>query len=28
VDTPFATVEIDPDFARASKATYPRYVEE
>ena len=28
VDTPFATVEIDPDFARTSKATYPRYVEE
>ena len=27
-DNPFATVEIDPGFARASKITYPRYVEE
>jgi N-carbamoylputrescine amidase len=28
VEQPFATVEIDPDFARASKKTYPRYVPE
>lgn len=27
-DTPYATVEIDLDFARESKATYPRYVPE
>lgn len=27
-DSPFATVEIDPAFARASKSTYPRYVSE
>jgi len=27
-DSPFATVEIDPDFARHSKSTYPRYVSE
>ena len=27
-DTPFASAEIDLDFARASKATYPRYVVE
>lgn len=27
-DTPFATAEIDLDFARRSKATYPRYVPE
>ena len=27
-DRPFATVEIDLAFARASKATYPRYVPE
>lgn len=27
-DAPFATVEINPDFARASKSTYPRYVDE
>ncbi len=26
--TPFATVEIDLDFARQSKSTYPRYVPE
>ena len=26
--SPFATVEIDPDFAAASKSTYPRYVPE
>jgi N-carbamoylputrescine amidase len=25
---PFATAEIDLDFARASKKTYPRYVPE
>jgi len=25
---PFATVSIDLDFARASKASYPRYVAE
>ncbi|MCF8105471.1 MAG: hypothetical protein K9K64_08315 [Desulfohalobiaceae bacterium] len=25
---PFATRDIDPDFARKSKATYPRYVPE
>ncbi|MCT4610262.1 MAG: carbon-nitrogen hydrolase family protein [Pelagimonas sp.] len=28
VANPFATVEIDLDFARASKTTYPRYVPE
>ena len=28
VDSPFATVEIDAAFARASKSTYPRYVAE
>ncbi|TNF86338.1 MAG: carbon-nitrogen hydrolase family protein [Gammaproteobacteria bacterium] len=27
-DSPFATVEIDPGFARHSKSTYPRYVSE
>ncbi|WP_026987591.1 carbon-nitrogen hydrolase family protein [Fodinicurvata fenggangensis] len=27
-ETPFATAEIDLDFARHSKATYPRYVPE
>lgn len=27
-DSPFATVAIDPDFARRSKSTYPRYVAE
>lgn len=27
-DAPFATAEIDLDFARASKTTYPRYVPE
>ena len=27
-DNPFATVEIDVDFARRSKQTYPRYVAE
>jgi N-carbamoylputrescine amidase len=27
-DTPFATVEIDLEFARQSKQTYPRYVHE
>ena len=27
-DTPFATCEIDRDFARRSKLTYPRYVPE
>ena len=27
-DSPFATVEIDPEFARHSKSTYPRYVSE
>jgi N-carbamoylputrescine amidase len=27
-DAPFATVDIDPGFARASKSTYPRYVAE
>jgi len=27
-DNPFATVEIDLDFAKASKSTYPRYVPE
>ena len=27
-DNPFATVEIDIDFARQSKQTYPRYVAE
>lgn len=26
--SPFATVAIDPDFARLSKSTYPRYVAE
>ncbi len=28
VESPFATVEIDLDFARQSKQTYPRYVRE
>ena len=27
-DQPFATIDIDPDFARRSKTTYPRYVDE
>ena len=27
-DTPFATVDIDPEIARLSKLTYPRYVAE
>ena len=27
-DAPFASVEIDLELARGSKATYPRYVEE
>ena len=27
-DRPFATVDIDPELARASKSTYPRYVAE
>ncbi len=27
-DSPFATVDIDPEFARRSKSTYPRYVAE
>jgi N-carbamoylputrescine amidase len=27
-DTPFASAEIDLDFAKASKAAYPRYVAE
>ena len=25
-DNPFATVDVDPEFARRSKTTYPRYV--
>lgn len=28
LDTPFASAEVDLDFARASKSTYPRYVPE
>ena len=27
-DSPFATVDIDPQFARQAKSTYPRYVAE
>jgi N-carbamoylputrescine amidase len=27
-DNPFASVEIDIEFARQSKVTYPRYVAE
>ena len=27
-EMPYATVNIDLDFARASKTTYPRYVPE
>ena len=27
-DEPFASVDIDPEFARASKSSYPRYVAE
>jgi len=27
-NTPFATVEVDLEFARMSKKTYPRYVPE
>ena len=27
-DSPFATADIDPEFARLSKSTYPRYVAE
>lgn len=28
VDEPFVTLDVDPEHARRSKATYPRYVEE
>jgi len=28
LDSPFATIEIDPGLAQLSKSTYPRYVAE